>query len=187
MCLILNEEGSREISGRTGNKALRQNSMCDGANMENSSHQGIRVPNMIHICIDARSGPEISGKMYVCGAEAVPFGNTHTLLRSMNRFMDDLDYPQSSVSLRSYYPRQRDKRPDRPHNPSAEEVQRITEHRGKLATFTVYVKYRQNATWQGTAVHAESGGRGEFQSELEFLKIMDHLLAAQKASAEISV
>lgn len=39
--------------------------------------------------------------------------------------------------------------------------------------FVIDVKFRQNATWQGTVRHNESGQEMSFRSALELLKMMD--------------
>ncbi|MCI8888854.1 MAG: hypothetical protein HFG70_12330 [Hungatella sp.] len=44
---------------------------------------------------------------------------------------------------------------------------------GKRATFLVNVQYRQNATWQGKVLWAETGESCHFRSALELLKLMD--------------
>lgn len=43
--------------------------------------------------------------------------------------------------------------------------------------FLVNVKYRQNATWQGTVAWADGKQEVNFRSALELLKIIDSALA----------
>lgn len=43
-------------------------------------------------------------------------------------------------------------------------------------TFVVDVKFRQNATWQGTVKWNPGGGETNFRSTLELIKIMDAVL-----------
>ncbi len=47
---------------------------------------------------------------------------------------------------------------------------------GKKATFVVNVQYRQNATWQGKVLWAETGKSCNFRSALELLKLIDGAL-----------
>ncbi|MCI8837566.1 MAG: hypothetical protein HFG74_05825 [Hungatella sp.] len=47
---------------------------------------------------------------------------------------------------------------------------------GKKATFVVNVTYRQNATWQGKVLWAETGKSCYFRSALELLKLIDNAL-----------
>ena len=48
-----------------------------------------------------------------------------------------------------------------------------TRQKGELATFVVHVMYRQNATWQGSVLWAESGEKQNFRSALELIKLID--------------
>ena len=49
-------------------------------------------------------------------------------------------------------------------------------HTGQDATFVVHVKYRQNATWQGTVTWADKNKQQNFRSALELIKLMDSAL-----------
>ncbi|MBC2870856.1 hypothetical protein KQI11_00175 [Acetanaerobacterium sp. MSJ-12] len=55
-------------------------------------------------------------------------------------------------------------------------IERLSEHAGGRATFTVQVTYRQNATWQGTVTWLEEGKQSHFRSALELIKLMDSAL-----------
>ena len=44
---------------------------------------------------------------------------------------------------------------------------------GQDATFVVHVKYRQNATWQGTVTWDDKNKQQNFRSALELIKLMD--------------
>ena len=48
---------------------------------------------------------------------------------------------------------------------------------GKKCTFEISVKFRQNATWQGTILWAERDLKQNFRSVLEMLKLMDEALS----------
>lgn len=45
--------------------------------------------------------------------------------------------------------------------------------------FVVDIKFRQNATWQGTILQKETGKSLSFRSELELMKIIDAALTAK--------
>lgn len=90
--------------------------------------------------------------------------------------MDRIDYPQSSVKIRSFQEKE-EKRFPRPEK--VLESREVASYRGKIGTFLVHVKYRQNATWQGEICWVEKGRNSSFRSELELLKRMDHALEAQ--------
>ena len=47
---------------------------------------------------------------------------------------------------------------------------------GKIATFTVWVIFRQNASWQGSVAWLEGGSEQRFRSVLELLLLLDSAL-----------
>ncbi|MCI8982442.1 MAG: hypothetical protein HFG78_08560 [Hungatella sp.] len=55
---------------------------------------------------------------------------------------------------------------------------------GKKATFIVNVQYRQNATWQGKVLWAETEKSCNFRSALELLKLIDGALDEAEAGAQ---
>ena len=61
-------------------------------------------------------------------------------------------------------------------------IERLSEHAGGRATFTVQVTYRQNATWQGTIAWMENKKIQQFRSALEMIKLMDNALAESSGS-----
>ena len=58
-----------------------------------------------------------------------------------------------------------------PERPPEEAVQE-----GKLATFSLSILFRQNATWQGTVAWLEGGKSQSFRSVLELVFLMDSAL-----------
>ena len=48
----------------------------------------------------------------------------------------------------------------------------------------VYVRYRQNATWQGSVYHMKNNEREDFNSELDLLKIIENCQNSTKNVAE---
>ena len=136
----------------------------------------IATPNLVNICIDSTDGIEKNGRMYCFyREEPVYFRNSHELMKMMGALMDALNYPQSSVELRTYSERKQysGNSPKYPHTPDMKICQKILGQRGQLDTIAVYVQYRQSATWQGVVYHLTDASREEFHSELEFLKIID--------------
>ncbi|MBN7774598.1 hypothetical protein [Clostridium aminobutyricum] len=49
----------------------------------------------------------------------------------------------------------------------------IDSYKGQKATFILQVKFRQNASWQGTVKWLEKKETLHFRSALEFIKIID--------------
>lgn len=136
----------------------------------------IATPNLVNICIDSTDGIEKNGRMYCFyQEEPVYFRNSHELMRMMGALMDGLNYPQSSVELRTYSEMKQYSGNSKKYlrTPDMEICQKILGQRGQLDTIAVYVQYRQSATWQGVVYHLTDASREEFYSELEFLKIID--------------
>ena len=51
---------------------------------------------------------------------------------------------------------------------------------GRLATFTVRILFRQNASWQGSILWREGGQEERFRSALELVLLMDSALRTLK-------
>ena len=92
--------------------------------------------------------------------------------------MNELNFPQSSTELRTYEDKQQ--KPANAKRISFTEVsnrEQILEQRGSIDTLAVYVRYRQNATWQGSVYHMKN-------SELDLLKIIENCQNSTKNVAE---
>ena len=59
-------------------------------------------------------------------------------------------------------------------------VQELLEKKGDEATFIIYVKYRQNATWQGEVIWADKKKKKCFRSALELIKMIDGALNSEE-------
>lgn len=101
------------------------------------------------------------------------FSHEYQLIKIIERLLDRIDYPQSSVKIRSFQEKE-EKRLLKPEK--VLEGREVANHSGKLDTFLVHIKYRQNATWQGEIRWVEKGKNVSFRSELELLKLMDNAL-----------
>ncbi len=100
------------------------------------------------------------------------FRSLAELVFAMENLFDDINSPQRTMEPRGGV-RQPELRP-------AEAAD------GKpLATFTVNVMFRQNASWQGNVIWTETRRESQFRSLLELIALMDSVLApdAQQATA----
>lgn len=129
------------------------------------------APNLVNVCVDESFDGEISGRLYSCYQKGpLIFSNLVQLLRTMERFFDDIQFPQSSTRSRSFYASDTQNR---------EKKQKVTEQndivnqRGKKGTFIITVKFRQNSTWQGELFWMERGEKQNFSSTLDLIKIID--------------
>jgi len=89
------------------------------------------------------------------------------LLIGLDSLMDRMDFPRAFNELRRFgeisY-----KAPDT----------EVTAGRGKAATFSLRVVYRQNSSWQGSLVWVDGKTEQAFRSVLELLMLMDSALSA---------
>ena len=107
----------------------------------------LAAPDLLCICVDDRQHGENSGRLYCCySREAMYFAHEYQLIKIIERLLDRIDYPQSSVKIRSFQEKE-EKRLLKPEK--VLEGREVANHSGKLDTFLVHIKYRQNATWQG--------------------------------------
>jgi len=129
------------------------------------------APNIVGICVDGSDSNDVWGRIYHCYSdEAVLFDNGYQILQKLEGLMDDLNYPQSSVKLRTF---KEDACKERKKVKKVMKDDEVIRQMGKKGTFVVHVMYRQNATWQGEVVWTENGEVRKFRSALELLKLMD--------------
>ena len=102
--------------------------------------------------------------------EDVAFRSLAELVFSMESLFDDIGSPQRTMK-----PRGEIRIPER---------RAATEKKSRaLATFTVEVMFRQNASWQGKLTWNEKREETSFRSLLELMTIMDAALLPQTAIA----
>ena len=133
-----------------------------------------RAKNAIRICVDAVGSGTFRGRLYHRYAPTpILFAGAEQLLLAAESLFDTWNYPQPGLLARSFSPRPAKRgntRMDR------QPIERLSEHAGGRATFTVQVTYRQNATWQGTVTWLGEGKQSHFRSALELIKLMDSAL-----------
>lgn len=144
----------------------------------------VSAPNLINICIDNNQKHENQGRFYHrYSVDPILFTDLTSLLIEADRLMDKIDYPQASIRSRNFF----DDRQENIKEKGAERVKttdNILSESGKKATFVVNVQYRQNATWQGKVLWAETEKSCNFRSALELLKLIDGALEEAKAWAQ---
>ena len=134
----------------------------------------LAAPNLITVCVDESQASEISGRLYHgYSQEPQSFENVVQLIRYMADFYDSIRFPESSVVLREFTS---EKRAMEELHEKSMEYQQLMEQSGICATFHIFVKYRQNATWQGILAWKEGHQEMEFCSVLELIIEMDAIL-----------
>ncbi len=138
----------------------------------------VSAPNLAVICIDSR---EEDGRLYHKYArEAIPFCQYSRLMFVLEDFFDMIGYPQASVQTRRFDGKEKELARFAAGLPElAWDIEAMLAMRGRIATFAVHVKLRQNATWQGECYWLEGKKNASFVSELELLKLIGAVVHRQ--------
>ena len=104
------------------------------------------------------------------------------MIEKMEEVFDEKKYPEAFLSPRILNPANTVKKRQNfaERTDIMKEIKDQIEQKGqngKKCTFEISVKFRQNATWQGTILWAEKNLKQNFRSVLEMLKLMDEALS----------
>ena len=120
------------------------------------------------LCIDSYEDAVPCGRFHhLQQGEAQHFHGLTELLLSLEQRFDEAKFPQAFDAMRTFAAA-------RETNPREESSG--TPSRGKLATFSVRILFRQNASWQGSIQWLEGKGEESFRSVLELISLMDSAL-----------
>ncbi len=138
----------------------------------------ISAPNLAVICIDSQ---EEDGRLYhKYTREAIPFQQYSGLVFVLEDLCDSIGYPQAAVQTRRFGGKKEELAGFAARQlETAWGTDAMLTMRGRIATFAVHVKLRQNATWQGECYWLEGEKNTPFLSELELLKIIGAVIRRQ--------
>lgn len=127
----------------------------------------------VMIYIDSCMDGIISGRYHVASnQEAQPFHGLCQLLLGINENLDRENFPQSFAELRKF---------QKPSRLTSSSPLQMNQKRGSVATFSVRILFRQNASWQGSVSWIEGNQEEYFRSVLELIVLLDNAIAyAQK-------
>ena len=125
------------------------------------------------ICINRCEGNRISGKfrhLYI--DRGIPFDSLWALIRSADQLMDRLKIPQAMTKQRSF--RETGSRDAEIFSSPPALLDRpwLENCRGRHATLFLFVRYRQNSSWQGEVIWLEKQRTVSFRSVLELLYLI---------------
>ena len=64
----------------------------------------ISAPDLVNVCVDESCDGEVAGRLYHCyRKEELCFSNLVQLLRMMEKFFDEIQFPQASTKSRSFF------------------------------------------------------------------------------------
>ena len=126
------------------------------------------------VCIDSYAGGVPAGRFYnPCLPDGKTFNGITHFLAEMERVLDVTDFPKAFHAIRSFA---------KPPPTAAAASPEAAPQTGAVATFTVRILFRQNASWQGSIIWQEGRQEQSFRSVLELILLMDSALNAEKAS-----
>lgn len=119
------------------------------------------------VCVDTYGSGQLAGRLYNPRfSQVVPVRGVMELILYLDHMLDEMDFPQEFMAKRTFLPR---KAVELPSCPAGEPA-------GRVATFSVQVLFRQNASWQGRVVWREGNRCETFRSALELLLLMHNAL-----------
>ncbi|MCI2046093.1 MAG: hypothetical protein LKJ90_00035 [Faecalibacterium sp.] len=144
--------------------------------------------DLVAVCIDQAAGSSFAGRLYhQYTRQPLHFAETDQLLMQMDDLFDWLNYPQRTMQERTFRKKSKEPEKDKGETSMAKKEPEIVnepaEQKGDIATFVIHVMYRQNATWQGSVLWAESGQTQNFRSALELIRLMDSAIEEDTASS----
>lgn len=122
------------------------------------------------ICIDSYEKSVPVGRFYNQHCpEGIGFYGAIDLIKKMETMLDEMSFPQSFSMIRSFA-----------EKPQTDLVAQASEgsHKGKVATFSVRILFRQNTSWQGSVAWLEGKREETFRSVLELLLLIDSAAGA---------
>ena len=122
--------------------------------------------------------------------EPYEFSDLMQMIEKMEEIFNEKRFPEAFLSPRIFD--QAKKEVKKKNNTERTDVMKVTKiqdeqqsQSGRKCTFEISVKFRQNATWQGTILWAEKDMKQSFRSVLEMLKLMDE--AISEGAEEVQV
>ncbi len=135
------------------------------------------------ICIDSFDDYSMTGRLYHSSlSHEAYFRSFMELIEMMEHIFNMLDYPQSSMELRSFEGTKQAERPD--VKKPVITTQYALKASGEKATFKLRVMFRQNASWQGTILWVEEDKEENFRSVLELLHLIDSAIPEHTRNTE---
>lgn len=133
------------------------------------------MASKVLVCVTSYSEGEIQGTIYNDYYEKkISFISTTELINGLESLYNSLSFPQKFMETRSFGVKRLVKRARK--NKEADKVYEEIAHKDGIANFSIHVKFRMNADWQGEICWLEKGIRQNFNSTLEMIKLMDSAL-----------
>ena len=119
------------------------------------------------VCVDSYQDSVFTGRLYNPYLnDGKEFHSMVQFLTELEEMLDTMNFPQSFNAIRTFAA------------PPKRELDTVKweELTGEMATFTIRVLFRQNASWQGSVSWLEGEQEQSFRSALELIFLMDSAL-----------
>lgn len=125
------------------------------------------------LCIEEYSGYEIAGRLYYPHDKSMrKFTSIYQMIQILDGLFDKYAFPQAMHPYRTFSDKKGKKNPACAENEAVPFTEDIANIRGKIGTFFLHVRFRQNTTWQGSIQSVEKGKMLFFRSDLELINIL---------------
>ena len=122
----------------------------------------------VMIYVDSCDNGILSGRFHIASnPEAQSFHGLRQLLLGINENLDRENFPQSFAELRKF---------QKPTKQATSSLLQMSQKRGSVATFSLRILFRQNASWQGSVTWIEGNQEEYFRSVLELIVLIDNAI-----------
>ena len=130
------------------------------------------------VCIDRRKEGALAGRIYsgYRPFHDIRFKDLPEMVLTVEKIMDRIGCPEASINKRQFRNDEEIVALSGTEIREAKKAMRQFDtgsERGQKATFILQIKFRQNASWQGTVQWVEKKQEINFRSALELIKIID--------------
>lgn len=127
------------------------------------------------VCVDSYEKSVPVGRFYNQNyPEGIGFYGVIDLVKKIETMLDEMSFPQSFSMIRSFT--------DKTQVDLTGQTDEVS-YKGKSATFSVKVLFRQNTSWQGSVSWLEGKREETFRSVLELLLLMDSAARVDDSTA----
>ncbi len=131
-------------------------------------------PNAVRVCVDKRENGNISGRVFGTMLKApFIFHGFVELMLGIDETFDKQGLPQAFQKKRTFKTGHEASEPTYCALPKTEcEAKNVLAAFGKEGTFDVFIASRKNTSWQGRVVLPGGIPAGDFQSDVELMRLI---------------
>lgn len=129
--------------------------------------------SFLRVCVDQADGSRISGTVYSQRlTRPMAFSDMGSLILRLDEVLEKQNFPQAFQRSRTF-------REHESHVPAAGDpdegipLAEVESAQGALATFTLCILSRRNASWQGWVDWMDGSPRQQFASALELIRLAE--------------